>query len=72
MAKIERPKGLHFAFLLAPLLPTLFKKSEANRRKGVKSSPPPKIKNYLLHYSKGKYYLINLSLKKKGHEQKYL
>lgn len=29
----------------------------------------PKLKNYLLHYAKGKYTLINLSLKKKGHDQ---
>lgn len=27
-------------------------------------------KRYFLHYKKGKYYLLNLSLKKKGHEQK--
>jgi len=34
--------------------------------------PPkkPKKKRYFLHYKKGKYNLINLSLKKKGHEQK--
>lgn len=28
-------------------------------------------KRYFLHYKKGKYYLVNLSLKKKGHSQKY-
>jgi hypothetical protein len=39
--------------------------------KGAKSSPTPKLKKYLLHYAKGKYYLINLSLKKGGHDQKY-
>lgn len=32
---------------------------------------PSKVKNYLLFYERGKYRLINLSLKKKGHEQKY-
>jgi len=26
-------------------------------------------KRYFLHYAGGKYYLINLTLKKKGHEQ---
>jgi len=29
-----------------------------------------KRKRYFQHYKKGKYYLINLDLKKKGHEQK--
>jgi hypothetical protein len=28
-------------------------------------------KRYFLHYAKGKYHLINLTLKKKGHDQKY-
>jgi hypothetical protein len=28
-------------------------------------------KIYFLHYKKGKYILINLSLKKKGHQQRY-
>jgi hypothetical protein len=38
---------------------------------GAKGSPTPKLKNYLLHYAKGKYYLVNLNLKKKGHDQRY-
>jgi len=45
-------------------------RSEA-RQRARKVRHPPKLKNYLLHYAKGKYYLINLSLKKKGHEQRY-
>ncbi len=28
-------------------------------------------KRYFLHYEKGKYNLVNLDLKKKGHDQKY-
>jgi hypothetical protein len=46
-------------------------KKPKSTTKGAKKSPHPKLKNYLLHYAKGKYNLINLSLKKKGHEQKY-
>jgi hypothetical protein len=34
---------------------------------GVKKTP----KRYFLHYQKGKYNLINLALKKKGHDQKF-
>jgi len=30
-----------------------------------------KPKRYFLNYKKGKYILINLDLKKKGHEQRY-
>jgi len=30
-----------------------------------------KVKRYFLHYKKGKYILMDLSLKKKGHRQKY-
>jgi len=30
-----------------------------------------KPKRYFLHYKKGKYILVNLDLKKKGHEQRY-
>jgi len=45
--------------------------------KGAKSSPPHQTKKlskkrYFLHYKKGKYYFLDLTLKKKGHQQKYV
>ncbi len=39
------------------------------RRKSKKKKP--EIKRYFLHYQKGKYYFIDLTAKKKGHQQKY-
>jgi len=37
-----------------------------------KSKRKPKQKRrYFLHYAKGRYYLIDLDLKKKGHQQKW-
>jgi hypothetical protein len=82
MAKVERPKRRKGARKSAlsgkgkPPDPPIYCRRERNKApksatKGAKSSPRLKLKNYLLHYAKGKYYLINLSLKKKGHDQKY-
>jgi len=45
--------------------------------KGAKGSPPHQTKKlskkrYFLYYKKGKYYFVDLTLKKKGHQQKYV
>ena len=39
--------------------------------KNLKKDKKTTGKRYFLHYQKGKYYLINLDLKKKGHQQKF-
>lgn len=47
---------------------------------GAETAQPPQhhylkkakqSKKYFVHYSKGRYYLIDLTLKKKGHSQKF-
>jgi len=63
---------------------TPLRKAGQNATKGVPANahncePAPKMKKlsknkkkrFFLHYKKGKYNLINLSLKKKGHDQRY-
>lgn len=47
----------------------LRREAPRSAKEGAKGSPHSKLKNYLLHYQKGKYYFIDLSLKKKGHQQ---
>jgi hypothetical protein len=41
-------------------------------RKSAKKSAKPKIKRYFQYYRNGKYYFIDLDLKKKGHQQKFI
>jgi hypothetical protein len=76
MARIERTEGreeTRNGVSANPLVPSLTQKgAPKSAPKGAKKRPHSKLKNYLLHYAKGKYYLINLKLKKKGHDQKYL
>jgi len=76
MATIERTEGREEE-CPSPREPSysLSKKRGARPKsapKSAKKSPHPKLKNYLLHYRKGKYYLVNLDLKKRGHDQKYV
>jgi hypothetical protein len=63
MAKIEPPKGRNEARKGS-------EKGFGFAREGAKRSPKSKMESYLLEYRKGKYFYINLNLKKKGHQQR--
>jgi len=52
-----------------PLKKTPLSKVGERLRKGGQRSATKK--RYFLHYRKGKYLIIDLDLKKKGHRQKY-
>lgn len=78
-ARNGAPKGAlrpsHFPLSYAPKGAP--KGAPKSATKGAKSSPPHQTKKlskkrYFLHYKKGKYYFLDLKLKKGGHQQKYI
>ena len=82
MAKIKRPQGREEALASVKRGDARARRDKAptSARSGAPSSPLFKMakskkklkkKKYFLHYKKGKYYLIRLDLKKKGHQQSY-
>jgi hypothetical protein len=62
----ERTEALENVRLQAQRPAKLTARKRARERS---ASSPPKLKNYLIHYRKGKYYILNLDLKKKGRQQ---
>jgi len=51
-------------------LQTSFDRRLKNGKRGFKMGHSDE-KRYFVHYAKGKYYIIDLTLKKRGHSQKF-